>query len=565
MNQTESSNTDNKVPFLKMWVTVPVAFLILASVILFIFLSRGDFQRDQVTINIDSPFTIDAGSEELVEVILNNNSKVSIQDVRIAVHLPPEIVFDDDSRSKIFQLDSLESKDEHRIPLRISAVSAGGSVELDARVDYSPKDINARFSDAIKREILIGSLSVDVVLDIPDEIYSTETVNGSVNITPRASFDKETLYARILSDDGFEIKESVQEFARDNSWRLNNLEEGETQTIEFMGDWTGVTDNFVLEFEIGKYEGLDFITLLKLEKQVTITSSPMILVVEKQNDESIKSGSEVVLDIAIQNKGDEPISNVKLNADLPILFLEERTATGGFGSRVSNNVVTWSYEHIEELKNIDSQSEIKIKLEFRVKDFDKIVGAYDDQGIKVLFNAEAVIDGRGSLYQSLDKNLEITGEPKFTQTVLRESSNFPAEGPFPLEVGEETSFVVRWHIRNNINKLSNIQVSTILPEHVDYGGSTYPISRDIFYDENQKKIVWEVQSLDKFATKDISYIIWAVPRASQEGSFIQLLGESNFKAFDPVLKDFMDKKLLEVDSSLPDDRTIENEDGLVVD
>lgn len=565
MNQVEDNEVDNKNPFLKVWVTAPVAFLVLAGVIVFLVLSRDDFQREQVSIMIESPDIIEVGSDELIEVVLNNNSKIPIQDVRIAVHLPSELVFYDNTKSKFVEVDVLSSREKHRVPLVVSAVSGGSSVEIDARADYSPKDINARFSVVMKKEVLVGELSVDVEIGIPDEIYKTETINGLISITPNAYFDKESLYARILSDDGFAIKESVPEFSRDDSWRLDTLVADTEQKIEFLGEWEGVTDSFVLVFEIGRYEGLEFIPLFKEEKQIIITSSPMLLVIEKQGEDKIKSGSEVVFDVVVQNKGDEAISNLQLNASLPSSLLEKRTATGGFGSRVTNNVVSWSYEHIDELKRIEPQSEISTKLEFRIKEFDSISVGNDGTNLDVEFNAEALIEGRGSLYQSVEKSLEITGEPKFTQVVLRESGNFPAEGPFPPEVGRESSFVVKWRIKNSINELNNIQVSTILPGYVDYGGSTYPISRNIFYDEKQKKIVWELSSLRQFETKEISFVIWAVPRSSHEGSNIELLRESIFKAFDPTIKEFTDKRISGIDSSLPDDTTINTEEGLVQD
>ena len=559
----KDSDTDSKTPMIKMWFAAPIAFLILVSVILFIFFSRGDFNRDQVFITIDAPPTIEGGTEELIEVVLDNNSNTDIQNVRIAFYVPEELLLEDGTRSKIVELDVLSSGDEHRIPMKISAISTGASVELDARVDYSPKDINARFADVMKQEILIGSLSVDVEIDIPDEIYSVESVNGAITISPRASFDKESLYARILSIDGFEIKASVPDFSKEESWKLDQLVEGENQKIEFSGMWEGVTDNFVLEFEIGKYDGLDFVPLFKKDKKITITSSPLVMNINKRGDDSkVKPDSEVVLDIVIQNQGDKGLNDIKLNAELPEPFVNIRTATGGYGSRLNGNIISWSYEHMKILEYIAPQDEAEISLRFNVKDIDSSESA-KRPSLTIVFNSEAKIDNRGVLYQSTEKNLEITGEPKFVQTVTRESKNFPAEGPFPLKVGEETSFVVRWRVKNSVNELNNIQVHTILPSHIDYGGTTHPVSNDIFYDDNKKKIVWEIDKLKPFDTKEISYVIWAVPRSSQEGSYVELIGSSTFNAFDAVNKDFSDKKLPSVNSSLPDDNQVDDDGGLV--
>jgi len=560
----DKPTTKHKFPVLKMWQAALLAFVLLTGAIVFTYFSRGDFIRDDIHLIIDAPASIEGGSTTPIEVALYNGSTSVIEDIRIAIHLPEELVFDDGMRLKSATIDSLHPGREHRIATNISAISTDKTVKVEARADYSPQDINVRYSTKESENIIIGSLDAEVEIDIPKEVYIQEKLEGVIRITPRSSLDKASLYARIIAPEEFEIEHSMPDFDRELAWRLDDVQRGEKKDLNFTGTWKGDSNSFSLTVEVGHYRGLDFLPLFATQQAVRVTSSPLLVEVAKRgNSKNVKSGSEVVLDIIVKNKGDVDMSNVVVNAVLPEEFVDIQTATGGYGSQKNNNEISWGYLTMNTFRVLPQQQEVRAILSFSVRDFERLAS---DQRKDFLIEVEAraSLEKRGELRQTAQQELSLTGNPQFSQRVTHSSQYFPANGPIPPVVGEETSFVVYWRIHNSLSALNNVKVIARLPDNVDFGGSVYPVRQDsLFYDEEKKEVVWELDTLDPFFYDEISFAVWVIPRSEHEGNLVQILQPTSFRALDAEAKDVIEQVLPSVDSSLPDDENISRTDGIV--
>ncbi len=543
-----------------------LAFGALAGAIAFVFYTRGgNFTKDDIQITIEAPERLDGGAEASIDVILSNNSKIDIQDARISVYLPEELVFLNGEDLAHYDVETIRASGDYRIPLDIVSISTDASVNIEARAAYSPKNINFRFQTArLKHEIIIGSLDAEAIINIPEKIYIQENVSGSILITPSSSFQKTTLYARLIAPEEFEVSQADPGFTRDLSWRLNNLESGVEQVLEFQGLWKGESNSFDITVEIGKYDGIKFLPFLSIKKSINVSSSPLLVSVIKDNNEySVRSKSKTTVDFVIRNQGDKTLNNARIVAIVPEDFIDISSLDGGSGVQISGNEVEWSHSNFPALKKINPKEESKVSLTFSLRDFPSI--RHDSVSeFKILTRATASLENRGSLSDSGERVFLLSGDPEFSQQVVRSSNIFDEYGPMPPVAGEKTGYVVVWNIKNSSNALHNIKVEARLPSYAEWGQEVSNKVEEFFYDDDTNSILWEIERLEPFAEREISFVVFVKPPKSYIGEVARILSRSSFMATDSSTKDLIEERLPSVNSDLPSDDSVSFLDGVVI-
>src|SRR5690606_36507934 len=91
----------------------------------------------------------------------------------------------------------------------------------------------------------------------------------------------------------------------------------------------------------------------------------------------------------------------------------------------------------------------------------------------------------------------ISTDAQFVTEVLHYSSPITNTGPMPPQVGQETTYTIRWNISNSTNVLNNATVRTVLPTGIVWKDVVVPQSeRSLMqYNTVTREIVWNAGTI----------------------------------------------------------------------
>jgi len=138
----------------------------------------------------------------------------------------------------------------------------------------------------------------------------------------------------------------------------------------------------------------------------------------------------------------------------------------------------------------------------------------------------------------------------------------------PPTVGEKTTYTVFWQVENSWNDVNNVKVKTQLPDNVFITGSFFPEEAKFTYDSVSREIVWNVGDVEAFSGGDgepitLAFQIEFIPDSSQIGKKPLLISETDILGEDSFTGEILHEKALGVDTTLPDDDTVSEVQGIV--
>lgn len=297
---------------LQLWHLLPLALFALIAVAAFVLVDRGDFNQDKVVLSVEGPAQMDGGGRGSFTVRLANNANVPLTDAHIFISLPKQLRTTDGKDSINFATDIIEAGQAHAVPFDLVATSTEAHVTIEARADYSPQQVNARFITRASTELTIGSLNAEVSLLIPSTVYVGREVEGTIRVRPNVSFSQTILYARLDIPSGFTISRVDPEFSNtnDKTWKLGALKEGEEREVKFWGVWSK-QENMTISASIGKYEGIRFLPLHIEKQEAEVAQLPISTQIRSAEDRTFAYPSDVyAFELIVSNKGSEALRDV---------------------------------------------------------------------------------------------------------------------------------------------------------------------------------------------------------------------------------------------------------------
>ncbi|MDP4010280.1 MAG: hypothetical protein Q8P37_00250, partial [Candidatus Spechtbacteria bacterium] len=205
---------------LKAWHLMPLSLIALIIAAAFIWIGRSDFSTRDVELTIEGQGQIENGKAEEFKLVLKNNSTRAIQNLNITLEVPGTITVTEGMEQIREAIGTVAAGETKEFPFAIVASSGNEKEQINARVDYSPEGISARFVDTASFEIIIGKLDVSIIFDLPQTIYSDQEIKGSIIIVPHSDIETSPLYLRLDAPEGFRIQEVSSPFDYETVWRI---------------------------------------------------------------------------------------------------------------------------------------------------------------------------------------------------------------------------------------------------------------------------------------------------------------------------------------------------------
>ena len=547
----------NKKSKIKAWHLMPLSLLALIIAAVFIWLGRGDFSTRNVDLEIEGPGQVENGKAEDYKLVISNNSDKALQDLNLTLETPSTIdVLEglEDIRSGI---DILPPGSKREIPFKIVVSSTSGKEALNARLDYSPEGLSARFVETTSLDLIIGKLDVSIIFDLPQNVYADQDVRGSIIVVPHSDIETAPLFLRLDAPQGFGIREVSESFDFETVWRIGELKEGQTIKREFRGRLSSYEGEPLFKVSLGKRDGISFLPLHTAERSIGISESPLVL------DQSVISptrgfvnpGDRATVRITYTNKANVPLEDALLRVSLPASLVDFSTiaASGGLVDSEARTI-EWTQAQLSSLRFTDVEETGTVSFSFDVRSDIEPANVQDtNKTINIattLRSQKESLALNGSVLQT-DNTLSVKLSTSFNleQNVYRQGGSFDNTGPHPPVANQLSTYTVRWTVENTTNAVRSGKVEAVLPDYALWQSNTSPTAEDVRYLSDTNTVVWEIGDVGVgagfiYPERTVEFQIGLIPDAQDIQNGLNILEHTKLTGIDTFTSSLLDQDIL---------------------
>jgi len=508
----------------RVWLYVTTILVFLLGVALvgsYIFNGQGvsKFGEEAVQANLVVP--TQAPSGQLVEYQLNykNDQALGLKDVDITLRYPTGFVFhgsEPKSANEQGTRFTLTKVDKHASGVIVIQGQIMGEVgekkDLNAYITFQPENLSARFSRTVTATTEIIASVVNLDISGPAQQPIDQPLTIKVNYKNSSIVKVSNLALRFTSPAGFTLQLPQLEAVvnSNNIWRLADLNPKSEGKLELVGNFSETVQIVPQEFKIAvglvTSGGSDFVVQEEKSISVSLVRSHLTLQLTA-NEVSLKSsadlGQEMAYDISFVNEGETDFSNIVLKANLIGLGFDWSTfKDDSLGSVDANSgTITWSKSSVPLLEKLAPGNRgtihskvrllpnLPVDLKNKPQLLARVEASFDENTTSGLHRT---VSQSNEVVTKINTNLSLFAEGRyFTDELVKLGS-----GPLPPKVGQTTTYVIFWRLSNTLNEVDNIEVTTVLPEGVNWTGqSTVTAGQRLTYNPNTREVRWELNRL----------------------------------------------------------------------
>jgi flagellar basal body-associated protein FliL len=496
------------------------------------------FSKEALKVEILGSEKTTIGEEVEYVVKMKNNGDIRLESPELTFTYPEgSIIGTDESKVKVMNSEALGGDiypGEER-SFKFTARLLGKEKDTKVAkvsVSFQPKDLKTRSEVSTTFTTILGTIPLDLNLDVPAEASSGKAFTFRVNYSSNVTYPLTdlTCYVELPSD--FEFLYSQPNGMDNTQWDIPVLNDGGAGKIEISGILNGqAMEQKVFKARIGIWQNGNFILLKEVVKGVQIVA-PALYITQKVNNDAnymASPGDQLHYEITFRNVGDNALQNLalitKLNGDQ--FDLNSIKTIDGGKYQAGDNSIVWDASSIPELNILDVGQVGTVEFWVNVK---------SQWAMKSLNDKNPIIKDKVTLGGASQEFLtKINSVISAQQKIYSDNTYFENSGPYPLESGQKTTLTVEWKAINSYNDLESAKMITVLPESVTFVGKTYPEGTEITYDEDTSEVVCNIGSLPAGSgiikdAKICAFQISVQPELAEE--VIILLGSAQLSGID---------------------------------
>lgn len=545
----------------------------------YLFLNRSSFSASSVSFSIEGPETFMAQEKVEFDIKIKNESKFNLHNTLVYVALPEFLSFEGGGEGER-RIDFEEIKAGGEASKKISVFSTATEREgsIRARAEYTPGNLSGIYESSANIKILIASLPLTVIFDIPQKAVNGQQLRGTFHFVAEKELESLPLAARVILPEDFTLRDAEPKPQDTTTWIFDKVEPKKSYAVEFEGVIRGdesEVKNFDLLFG-GLSEGGVFAEQYKVSREVLISSAPLEFsqTVNGALEYIASPGEKLNFKIDYKNKSGVDIEDASITAKLEGDTFDFATLDTGLGYFNSNTkTIIWNKNFTSALSRLEKGVSGSVEFSVSLK-ASLIPKNYKDKNI--LLKSYATVDS-SNLPLAL-KGLSLRAE-RVATIKLRTSADlsgkafyyegpFSNSGPIPAKVGGKTTYTISWQIKNSFNEVSDTRVEAPLARHVVFEGKTYPFANKLSYNSEAHSVVWDIGGLSWgvgyiFPVESVAFQISLTPAEQMRGQVVELVEQAKVSGQDAFTDEFVESFAPALDTTLPNDVGIREGDGVV--
>lgn len=525
----------------------------------------GEYSKDILKLEILGQKDAQAGDQVKYLVRFKNNGKVRLEEPELIFEYPEKAIPTDDVSSRVIkQLEDIYPGEERMVEFLSNIFGKEGDIlESKAWLTYRPKNLKARYESKTSFVTQIGVVPLTFEFDLPLKVESGEDIEFSLNYFSNMRDVLERLRIKIFYPEGFYFLSSTPKALDETEWSPPSLSPADGGRISIKGAIEGdENENKVFRAQLGVIKDGEFILLKEATEAVAITEPSFFIsqLINGSQNYVARPNDLLHYEIFFKNIGKKPIQKKFLFAKLEGDFFDLdtlKTLDGEVGR--GDNSIIWDWKKVSDLRFLDAEEEGTV--EFWVNLKDTVVNNIENP---VLRN-EVTIAGTQKILDT-----KINTKIQLVQKVYYEEDIFGNHGPLPPTVGTSTTYTVLWQAKNSWNALYGVKVKSILPEYIRPTGKIFPEDAKFTYDSVSREAIWTIGDLNAFQGKDgdsmpltLAFQVEYTPIDEHEGETMVIVRDTDIFGEDVFTKDILNEKAKAVSTTLPDDESVSDEQGVV--
>jgi len=537
--------------------------------------NKNIYSKEILKLEIIGPSEVSLMEEGEYIVKYKNNGNIRLEDPFLTIEFPEYSIVQDLEDSSLRkeigpeELGDIYPGQEKTFRFKVRLIGKQGEVKtIKAILSYHPKNLKARYESSTTFSTLIKDVPLTFDFDINSKIESGREFSFYLNYFSNLNYPLSNLGIKIYYPSDFEFIKSIPRGLEKNEWEIPVLNKTEGGRIEIRGRLlaeTGSQRNF--KAELGLWRDNRFAPLKEIVRGVLLSKPNLDIfqLVNRSDNYIANPGDLLHYEIFFRNIDDEPLTDLFLVAifkskgfDLSSIKTEKGKISQG------DNSIVWDWRDLPELRYLGPGEEGKVEFWINTKDWET---SSPSEKNAVLKNDVLIAETKEEFEVKMNSNLIISQKAYYQDEVFGNS------GPYPPRVGETTTFTIGWEVKNYYNEVKNTTVRAVLPENVKLTGKIFPESEmsNFTYDSQSREILWRVNNDEVlnpgagFITPPVSifFQVALTPDPSQKGKTAEIIGPARIKGEDQWTGLNIESRADSVDTTLPDDKTLSNHNGIV--
>lgn len=560
-----------------------VAVLFIFSCVVGFFFWSGliSFDKDKVEIEISGPERVVSGDEVKYIVKYKNRTKLDLDNIKLVFHYPENtILVDSLDMNQTIDLPDLGVEQENEIELPVSIVGLKGETKKAwAELSYQPSGISSRYTNQTEFYTEIVSVPLILDFDLPERLVNGQSFNFSLVYSNQADVSFDDMWVQIDYPIGFTFESSDPESSEEyRAWFLGRLMPDEQGKVIIKGSIQGENGDYKsFNARLGLFKDNKFTAYAETTDALQISISPLSVsqTVNDSFDYTAKAGELLKYKIDYENTTEVGIRDVVITSKLEGSALDLKSLSLGGGSfNGVTQVITWRGSNLSDLEYLEPNEKGQITFSVRIKK-PLPVNTYTDKNFIVkntvkidssdrpLSLEHIEIAGQSELITKILSDLTLQAKAYYHDDLIYNS------GPIPPKVGQITTYTIKWEIVNVSNDLEDTRVEAVLPLNVQWMNKISPSNVNLDYNASTGKVVWNIGFLSAGTgiispVKLAAFQVSITPSVTDIGSLMELIGRSNVYAQDSFIGQELTGTDNGIDTDLPDDSTVSQMNGYVV-
>lgn len=538
---------------------------------------KNIYSKEIIKLEISAPERVEVGEEVEYIVKYKNNGDTRVEEPKLVFEYPEHSITKDGylrdevgpeelgeaiypGQEKTFQFKArlLGKENENK--------------QAKAVLTYRPKNLESRYESKTTFTSIIEKVPLTFEFDFPSKIESDKEIKFQLNYFSYIDYPLSDLGIKVEYPSNFEFKRASPPALENTEWTINLLDKSEGGRIEITGEVFGNTgENKIFEAKLGIWQDGEFVLLKEASKGIEIIE-PSLYISQQINGNPqyvANAGDLLHYEIFFKNIGEKALTNLSLVTKLEgeIFDLETlKTFDGVFGP--GDNSIIFDWKKVSQLRFLDSQEEGKVEFWLNLKD-DWQIDNLEDKNLTIKNKIYLAQQSREEFTYKVNSKLVVEQKGYFQDEVF---GNFGNSGPIPPKIGEKTTYTIIWQIKNYYNALKNVRIKAVLPQQVSLTSKIFPEEQNekFAFDSNSREIVWNIGDLeagqgvlDSLSIPSIAFQISFTPTVSQKGQTPEIIKEVSIFAEDSWTEELLESNNESINTSLPDDETVSEEQGIV--
>jgi len=528
----------------------------------FWYYQKNIYSKEILKLEILGPGEAKLAEEIEYTVKYKNNGNVRLEEAKLFFEYPKYSLTPENKSREEKPLDDIYPGQERTLSFKARLIGKEEEMKsAEATLRYRPKNLSAYYESETTFTTQIKDVPLTFEFDLPSKIESGKEIRLRLNYFSNVNYPLSDLGIKLNYPSDFEFLESTPKTLEKIEWDVGLLNLAEGGRIEVLGKIQGTAGQIkIFQADLGQWRDGEFVVLKTANKGVEIIK-PLLYIIQEINGNPkyvANLGDLLDYEITFKNIGERILENMflimKLEGEI-FDFDTLKTDVGRFSK--DENKIIFDYTMVPELKKLLPMSEGKIEFWVKIKD------EFENKNPEITNTVS--LDGFEEIFSNkINSKIEISQKGYFSDEIFGNS------GPLPPRVGETTTYTIMWQVKNWNNDLKNVKVKATLPPEVKLTGKIFPETEasKFAFDPESREIVWEIGDLSagkgpSEPGPNIAFQIALIPTLEQRGKSPILIGEAKVSAEDLWTEATLERISNPVDTTLPDDPTINEQQGII--